>query len=49
MYFSDKTETKLKVVPFQAIEEVYVDHLHSVKSPNPRVTFCVKTYKAPST
>lgn len=46
MYFSDKTETKLKGgVPFQAIEEVYVDHLHSVKSPNPRVTFCVKTYE----
>ncbi|XP_077524529.1 uncharacterized protein LOC144136236 isoform X2 [Amblyomma americanum] len=46
IYFSDKTETKLKGgVPFQAIEEVYVDHLHSVKSPNPRVTFCVKTYE----
>ncbi|XP_077564333.1 LOW QUALITY PROTEIN: uncharacterized protein LOC144179768 [Haemaphysalis longicornis] len=46
IYFSDKTEAKLKGgVPFQAIEEVYVDHLHSVKSPNPRVTFCVKTYE----
>lgn len=46
VYFSDKTEAKLKGgVPFQAIEEVYVDHLHSVKSPNPRVTFCVKTYE----
>ncbi|XP_037574010.1 pleckstrin homology-like domain family B member 1 isoform X2 [Dermacentor silvarum] len=46
MYFSDKSESKLKGgVPFQAIEEVYVDHLHSVKSPNPRVTFCVKTYE----
>lgn len=29
----------------QAIEEVYVDHLHSVKSPNPKLTFCVKTYE----
>jgi len=28
----------------QAIEEVYVDHLESVKSPVPRLTFCVKTY-----
>ena len=28
---------------FQAIEEVYVDHLNSVKSPNPKVTFCMKT------
>ncbi|XP_075547971.1 uncharacterized protein LOC142582302 isoform X1 [Dermacentor variabilis] len=46
VYFSDKSESKLKGgVPFQAIEEVYVDHLHSVKSPNPRVTFCVKTYE----
>ena len=28
---------------FQAIEEVYVDHLQSVRSPNPKLTFCVKT------
>jgi len=27
----------------QSIEEVYVDHLNSVKSPNPQVTFVVKT------
>ena len=27
----------------QAIEEVYVDHLQSVKSPQPKLTFCVKT------
>ncbi|KAG8236705.1 hypothetical protein J437_LFUL017160 [Ladona fulva] len=26
-----------------AIEEVYVDHLNSVKSPSPQLTFCVKT------
>jgi hypothetical protein len=28
---------------FQSIEEVYVDHLNSVKSPNPQLTFCVKS------
>lgn len=27
----------------KAIEEVYVDHLNSVKSPNPKVTFAMKT------
>ena len=27
----------------KAIEEVYVDHLQSVRSPNPKLTFCVKT------
>ncbi|CAG0886873.1 unnamed protein product [Darwinula stevensoni] len=43
-YFTDKNETKLRGgVYFQAIEEVYVDHLQKVKSPNPKVTFCVKT------
>nr|CAD7589717.1 unnamed protein product [Timema genevievae] len=26
-----------------AIEEVYVDHLNSVKSPNPQLTFVMKT------
>ncbi|XP_068238737.1 pleckstrin homology-like domain family B member 1 isoform X2 [Palaemon carinicauda] len=46
MYYSDKSETKPRGgVYFQAIEEVYVDHLHSVKSPNPKLTFCVKTYE----
>ncbi|CAL1264466.1 unnamed protein product [Larinioides sclopetarius] len=45
LYYSDKGETKLKGgVNFMAIEEVYVDHLHSVKSPSPQSTFCVKTY-----
>ena len=45
MYFSDKTETKLKgLVCFQAIEEVYVDRLRTVKSPNPKLTFCMKTF-----
>lgn len=46
MYYSDKSENKPRGgVYFQAIEEVYVDHLHSVKSPNPKLTFCVKTYE----
>lgn len=45
LYYNDKGETKLKGgVYFQAIEEVYVDHLHSVKSPSPHSTFCVKTF-----
>ncbi|XP_054855494.1 pleckstrin homology-like domain family B member 3 isoform X2 [Eublepharis macularius] len=45
-YYADKEETKLKgVIYFQAIEEVYYDHLRSAfKSPNPKLTFCVKTY-----
>ncbi|XP_065776689.1 pleckstrin homology-like domain family B member 3 isoform X1 [Muntiacus reevesi] len=46
-YYADKEETKLKgVIYFQAIEEVYYDHLRcAFKSPNPRLTFCVKTYE----
>uniref|UniRef100_A0A8C3V3X2 Pleckstrin homology-like domain family B member 1 n=1 Tax=Catharus ustulatus TaxID=91951 RepID=A0A8C3V3X2_CATUS len=47
-YYVDKHETKLKgVIYFQAIEEVYYDHLRSaakVRSPNPPLTFCVKTH-----
>ncbi|XP_017665198.1 PREDICTED: pleckstrin homology-like domain family B member 1 isoform X3 [Lepidothrix coronata] len=45
-YYMDKHETKLKgVIYFQAIEEVYYDHLRSAaKSPNPALTFCVKTH-----
>ncbi|NWS62719.1 PHLB1 protein, partial [Chunga burmeisteri] len=45
-YVADKHETKLKgVIYFQAIEEVYYDHLRSAaKSPNPALTFCVKTH-----
>ncbi|NXL35914.1 PHLB1 protein, partial [Glaucidium brasilianum] len=44
--WADKHETKLKgVIYFQAIEEVYYDHLRSAaKSPNPALTFCVKTH-----
>ncbi|CAL1527925.1 unnamed protein product [Lymnaea stagnalis] len=45
LYYTDKTESKLKgSVCFQAIEEVYVDHLRTVKSPSPKLTFCMKTY-----
>ncbi|XP_026877042.2 pleckstrin homology-like domain family B member 1 isoform X3 [Electrophorus electricus] len=55
-YYTDKHETKLKgVIYFQAIEEVYYDHLRSAtkkgffhlnlsNSPNPSLTFCVKTH-----
>uniref|UniRef100_A0A8C2XEI0 Pleckstrin homology like domain family B member 1 n=4 Tax=Cottales TaxID=1490021 RepID=A0A8C2XEI0_CYCLU len=45
-YYGDKHETKLKgLIYFQAIEEVYYDHLRSAnKSPNPSLTFCVKTH-----
>ncbi|XP_071214444.1 pleckstrin homology-like domain family B member 1 isoform X3 [Salvelinus alpinus] len=55
-YYVDKHETKLKgVIYFQAIEEVYYDHLriatkkgffnlNLANSPNPSLTFCVKTH-----
>ncbi|XP_013127767.1 pleckstrin homology-like domain family B member 1 isoform X6 [Oreochromis niloticus] len=45
-YYVDKHETKLKgLIYFQAIEEVYYDHLRSAtKSPTPSLTFCVKTH-----
>ncbi|XP_071024513.1 pleckstrin homology-like domain family B member 1 isoform X6 [Oncorhynchus clarkii lewisi] len=45
-YYADKHESKLKgLIYFQAIEEVYYDHLRSAtKSPNPSLTFCVKTH-----
>nr|XP_018908632.1 PREDICTED: myosin-J heavy chain [Bemisia tabaci] len=43
-YYSDSSEKKLRgVTHFPAIEEVYVDHLNSVKSPHPNLTFVVKT------
>ncbi|KAM9299235.1 pleckstrin homology-like domain family B member 3 [Gastrophryne carolinensis] len=46
-YYADKEEQKLKgVIYFQAIEEVYYDHLRSAsKSPNPKLTFCLKTFE----
>ncbi|XP_056330473.1 pleckstrin homology-like domain family B member 1 isoform X12 [Danio aesculapii] len=55
-YYADKHESKLKgVIYFQAIEEVYYDHLRSAtkkgffnlnltNSPTPSLTFCVKTH-----
>ncbi|XP_035289843.1 pleckstrin homology-like domain family B member 2 isoform X2 [Anguilla anguilla] len=45
-YYSDKHEAKMKgVIYFQAIEEVYYDHLKNAhKSPNPSLTFSVKTH-----
>jgi len=44
LYFADKTETRKRSgAYFQAIEEVYVDHLQSMRSPNSKLTFCVKT------
>ncbi|XP_047217495.1 pleckstrin homology-like domain family B member 3 isoform X3 [Girardinichthys multiradiatus] len=45
-YYTDCDERKLKgVMYFQAIEEVYYDHLRTAtSSPRPSLTFCVKTY-----
>ncbi|XP_067107887.1 pleckstrin homology-like domain family B member 2 isoform X1 [Osmerus mordax] len=45
-YYSDKHEAKMKgVIYFQAIEEVYYDHLKNAhKSPHPSLTFSVKTH-----
>ncbi|XP_051972019.1 pleckstrin homology-like domain family B member 2 [Xyrauchen texanus] len=45
-YYADKHETKMKgVIYFQAIEEVYYDHLKNAhKSPNSSLTFSVKTH-----
>ncbi|XP_058504179.1 pleckstrin homology-like domain family B member 3 isoform X2 [Solea solea] len=45
-YYTDCDERKLKgVIYFQAIEEVYYDHLRTAtSSPRPNLTFCVKTY-----
>ncbi len=43
-YYADRQESKAKAsVDFQFVEDVYVDHLNAVKSPNSKVTFCVKT------
>ncbi|KAM9852720.1 uncharacterized protein phldb3 isoform 2-T2 [Aulostomus maculatus] len=45
-YYTDCDERKLKgVIYFQAIEEVYYDHLRTANSsPRPSLTFCLKTY-----
>ncbi|GAA6075767.1 pleckstrin homology-like domain family B member 1 isoform X2 [Tachysurus ichikawai] len=45
-YYADKHEVKTKgVLYFQAIKEVYYDHLKNAhKSPNPLLTFSIKTH-----
>lgn len=44
-YYLDRTETKRKgVITFQAIDDVYFDHLRRApQSPHPTLTFCLKT------
>ncbi|XP_077985767.1 pleckstrin homology-like domain family B member 1 isoform X2 [Glandiceps talaboti] len=45
-YANDKNENKPRGgMYFQAIQEVYFDHLRPHKSPNPEMTFCVKTFE----
>ncbi|XP_017770227.1 PREDICTED: pleckstrin homology-like domain family B member 1 [Nicrophorus vespilloides] len=45
-YYADKNEKKVRGgAYFQAIEEVYLDHANTVKSPNPHLTFVVKTHE----
>jgi hypothetical protein len=44
-YYMDKHETKLRgSIYFQSINEVYVDHMRSIKSPDSKSTFVVKTF-----
>nr|XP_003706315.2 PREDICTED: pleckstrin homology-like domain family B member 1 isoform X1 [Megachile rotundata] len=43
-YYSDSSSRKPRgVIYFQAIEEVYVDHMNTVRSPQPSLTFIIKT------
>ncbi|KAK2589350.1 hypothetical protein KPH14_007894 [Odynerus spinipes] len=43
-YYSDSSSKKSRgVIYFQSIEEVYVDHMNTVKSPQPSLTFIIKT------
>ncbi len=43
-YYLDKQEIKLRgTVYFQSINEVYVDHMRTIKSPDQKSTFVVKT------
>lgn len=43
-YYSDSSSKKARgVIYFQSIEEVYVDHMNTVKSPQPSLTFIIKT------
>ena len=44
-YYADKHEAKLRgTIYFQSINEVYVDHMRSIKSPDAKATFVVKTH-----
>jgi pleckstrin homology-like domain family B len=44
-YYMDKHEVKLRgIIYFQSINEVYVDHMRTIKSPDPKSTFVVKTF-----
>ncbi|RNA27518.1 pleckstrin homology-like domain family B member 2 isoform X1 [Brachionus plicatilis] len=44
-YYMDKHETKLRgSIYFQSINEVYVDHMRTIKSPDAKSTFVVKTF-----
>ncbi|XP_033334415.2 uncharacterized protein LOC117225187 isoform X2 [Megalopta genalis] len=43
-YYSDNSSKKARgVIYFQSIEEVYVDHMNTVRSPQPSLTFIIKT------
>ncbi|XP_043280405.1 pleckstrin homology-like domain family B member 2 [Venturia canescens] len=43
-YYSDSSNKKARgLIYFQSIEEVYVDHMNTVKSPQPTLTFVIKT------
>ncbi|XP_015429767.1 PREDICTED: pleckstrin homology-like domain family B member 1 [Dufourea novaeangliae] len=43
-YYSDSSSRKARgVIYFQSIEEVYVDHMNTVRSPHPSLTFIIKT------
>jgi hypothetical protein len=43
-YYLDKHETKLRgTIYFQSINEVYVDHMRTIRSPDPKSTLVVKT------
>ena len=48
-YYADRNEAKSRgVVYFQSFQEAYPDHLQTaVKSPNPKLTFVVKTLDRP--
>lgn len=43
-YYSDETERRVRgCILFGSIENVFVDHLRKVRSPSPKLTFCLKT------